>query len=42
MKHPGKPPLRQIGLNKDVIDFEKIKKANLFVIACPKDHFAPS
>lgn len=32
----------QIGLNKDVIDFEKIKRANLFVIAAPKEPFAPN
>lgn len=31
----------QIGLNKDHIEFEKIKKANLFIIAAPKDNFTP-
>lgn len=32
----------QIGLNKDAVDFEKIKKATLFVIAAPKDNFTPT
>lgn len=32
----------QIGLNKDLIQFEKIKKANLFIIAGAKDKFAAS
>lgn len=32
----------QIGLNKDTVDYEKIKKASLFVIASPKDQFSPS
>lgn len=32
----------QIGLNKETIDFEKIKKANLFIIAAPKDTFTPT
>jgi hypothetical protein len=32
----------QIGLNKDTIDFDKIKKANLFVLAAPKDQFTPT
>lgn len=32
----------QIGLNKDTIDYEKIKKANLFVLAAPKDIFTPT
>lgn len=31
----------KIGLNKDPIEFEKIKKANLFIIAAPKDNFSP-
>lgn len=31
----------KIGLNKDPIEFEKIKKANLFVLAAPKDKLAP-
>lgn len=31
----------KIGLNKDHIEFEKIKKANLLIIAAPKDNFAP-
>lgn len=26
----------QIGLNKEAVDFEKVKKANLFVVAGPK------
>jgi intraflagellar transport protein 52 len=29
-------------LNKEAIDFEKIKKAQLFIIAAPKDVFAPT
>jgi hypothetical protein len=32
----------QIGLNKEAVDFEKIKKANLFIIAAPKDNFTPT
>jgi hypothetical protein len=32
----------QIGLNKETIDFEKIKKAHLFIIAAPKDTFTPT
>lgn len=32
----------QIGLNKEAIDFEKIKKAHLFIIAAPKDTFTPT
>lgn len=35
-------PLSQIGLNKEAVDFEKIKKANLFVVAAPKDNFSPT
>lgn len=31
----------QIGLNKDPIEFDKIKKANLFILASPKDKFSP-
>jgi beta-galactosidase GanA len=34
--------LWQIGLNKDSIDYEKIKKAQLFILAAPKDVFTPS
>lgn len=45
-KNTSKPTryslLTQIGLNKDSIDFDKIKKAHLFVLAAPKDLFAPS
>jgi uncharacterized membrane protein len=29
-------------LNKDAIDFEKIKKAHLLVVAAPKDRFTPT
>ena len=32
----------QIGLNKDTIDYDKIKKAHLFVLAAPKDNFTPT
>ena len=32
----------QIGLNKDAIDYEKIKKAQLLIIAAPKDKFTPT
>jgi hypothetical protein len=33
---------RQIGLNKDAVDYEKIKKANLFIVAAPKEQFTPT
>jgi uncharacterized membrane protein len=29
-------------LNKEAIDFEKIKKAHLLIIAAPKDKFTPT
>lgn len=32
----------KIGLNKEGIDFEKVKKAHLLVIAGPKEQFAPN
>lgn len=38
----GNPSHIQIGLNKDSIDFEKIKKAHLLILAAPKDRFTPT
>ena len=31
----------QIGLNKDSIELEKIKKANLLILASPKEKLNP-
>jgi len=33
---------KKIGLNKESVDFEKVKKAHLFVVAGPKEQFAPN
>lgn len=32
----------QIGLNKESIDYEKIRKAHLLVLAAPQEAFSPS
>ena len=34
--------LIKIGLNKDSIEFEKIKKANVFILAGPNEPLAKS